>query len=248
MSKVELIYDADCPNVEAAREQLRDALGVVGAATQWREWERSDPSSPPYARHYGSPTILVDGKDVAGARPSKDARCCRIYQDERGEMQRVPSGETIVSALRGSAESANIESAGGWRAWVAVVPAVGVSLLPKLACPACWPAYAGLLSAIGLGFLTDTAYLLPLTAVFLVVAVGTLGFRANQRRGYAPFALGVVAGMLVVIGKFVFESDPAMYGGIGLLIAASFWNSWPRKSETIGVRRACCSTEHFHQV
>lgn len=248
MSKVELIYDADCPNVAAARKQLRDALGEVGVASQWQEWDRNDPSSPPHTRQYGSPTILVDGKDVAGAPPSNDADCCRIYQDESGAMQRVPSEETIVSALRGSTESANKKPSGGWRAWVAVVPAIGISLLPKLACPACWPAYAGLLSAIGLGFLTDTAYLLPLTAVFLVIAVAALGFRANQRRGYAPFALGVVAAMIVLIGKFVFDSDPAMYGGIGVLVGASFWNSWPRKSETAGNRRACCSPEQLHQV
>jgi len=99
MSKVELIYDADCPNVGAARSQLQDAIGVVGAALQWQEWDRNDPSSPPYARQYGSPTILVDGNDVAGAPPSNDADCCRIYRDERGQMQRVPSSETIVSAL-----------------------------------------------------------------------------------------------------------------------------------------------------
>jgi hypothetical protein len=29
------------------------------------------------------------------------------------------------------------------------VPGMGVAFLPKLACPACWPAYAGLLSGQG---------------------------------------------------------------------------------------------------
>jgi hypothetical protein len=29
------------------------------------------------------------------------------------------------------------------------LPGVGVSLLPKLMCPACWPAYAGIVSALG---------------------------------------------------------------------------------------------------
>lgn len=248
MSKVELIYDADCPNIEEARKQLRDALGVVGAAPQWQEWDRNDPSSPPHARQFGSPTILVDGKDVARGRPSNGADYCRIYRDETGVMQGIPSSKTIVSALQGSINSANTKSSAGWRAWVAVVPAVGVSLLPNLACPACWPAYAGLLSAVGLGFLTDTAYLLPLTVVFLVIAVGALGFRANQRRGYAPFVLGVAAAMSVVIGKFAFDFEIAMYGGIGLLVAASFWNSWPRRPKTTKVRRECCSTNQLHQV
>lgn len=56
------------------------------------------------------------------------------------------------------------------RKWARVAltgPNIGVSFLPKLACPACWPAYAGLLSSVGLGFLIKTAYLLSLTIGFL---------------------------------------------------------------------------------
>jgi|GEM_PF-2330127 len=33
---------------------------------------------------------------------------------------------------------------------------------PQGRCPACWPAYAGVLSALGLGFLLESAYLLPM--------------------------------------------------------------------------------------
>lgn len=245
MPNVELIYDADCPNVEAARNQLRHTLGEVGAAPQWQEWDRSDPASPPHVRQFGSPTILVDGCDVAGVRASGEADCCRLYRDGTGKIQGIPSSEIIVSALRSTGVSANTKLSCEWRAWAAVVPAVGVSLLPKLACPACWPAYAGLLSTLGFGFLIDTAYLLPLTGVFLAVAVGALGLRASQRRGYAPFAVGVLAALVVLVGKFVFESDPAMYGGIALLVGASLWNSWPRTST---IRRACCSSEQLHQI
>jgi hypothetical protein len=57
----------------------------------------------------------------------------------------------------------------------------------------CWPAYAGLLSTLGLGFLISTAYLATLTAAFLALAVGSLAFRASRRRGFAPFWLGFVA-------------------------------------------------------
>jgi mercuric ion transport protein len=44
-----------------------------------------------------------------------------------------------------------------WRRTVAILPGIGVSLMPKLICPLCWPAYAGLLSAVGLGFLSAPA-------------------------------------------------------------------------------------------
>ncbi len=107
------------------------------------------------------------------------------------------------------------------------LPSVGFSMLPKLACPACWPAYAGLLSSVGLGFLISTAYLLPLTAAFLFLAVAALLFRVNKRRGYGPFLLGLVAGSAVLLGKFAWESKLTMYSALGLLVVASFWNAWP---------------------
>lgn len=116
-----------------------------------------------------------------------------------------------------------------WKQHLLAVPGVGVSLLPKLACPACWPAYAGLLGSVGLGFLISTVYLLPLTAAFLVVALMALGFRARQRRGFGPFLLGAVAAGGVLLGKFVWESNPTMYGAVGVLVAASLWNAWPHR-------------------
>lgn len=120
-----------------------------------------------------------------------------------------------------------------WKHGLLALPGVGVSILPKLACPLCWPAYAGLLSSVGLGFLISTAYLLPLTAAFLVIAVAALAFRASKRRGYGPFVLGVVAGSAVLFGKFAWESKVTMYTALGLLVVASLWNAWPTREAAI---------------
>ena len=109
------------------------------------------------------------------------------------------------------------------------IPGVGVSLLPKLACPLCWPAYAGLLGSLGLGFLISAKYLLPLTGVFLGLAVGALAFRAKHRHGYGPLLLGVVSAVGVLIGKFAWESNPTIYATVGLLVIASVWNAWPHR-------------------
>lgn len=249
MPQVELIYDADCPNVDGARRQLRLALDSKGHPPEWGEWNRSDSESPPHAQQYGSPTVLIDGKDVAGASPSEEVNCCRVYQDGSGQFHGVPSVEVIVRALENSTgvTAASSRTAATVRAWLPIVPAVGVSLLPKLACPACWPAYAGLLGAVGLGFLTDTAYLLPLTSLFLVVAVGALGWRASRRRGYGPFALGLLAASVVIVGKFFFDSNPEMYGGIALLVGASLWNSWPRSSASTACPN-CEPAGQLHQI
>ena len=87
-----------------------------------------------------------------------------------------------------------------------------------------------MLTSLGLGFLMDVRWLLPLTAVFLLIAVAALGFRAGQRRGYGPLFAGLGASAIVLVGKFALESDAAMYAGLGLLVAASIWNTWPRRA------------------
>lgn len=56
-----------------------------------------------------------------------------------------------------------------WKRAAAVLPGVGVTLLPKLTCPLCWPAYAGLLTTLGLGFLMSERYLFGVIAFFLLV-------------------------------------------------------------------------------
>lgn len=116
-----------------------------------------------------------------------------------------------------------------WKQGLLALPGVGVSVLPKLACPACWPAHAGLLSSVGLGFLISTAYLLPLTAAFLALAVWMLAFRASKRHGYGPFLLGLLAAIAAFFGKFAWDSRSDVYGAVGLLVVASLWNAWPRR-------------------
>lgn len=233
MPTVELVYDSDCPNVADARAQLLRAFARTKAEPRWQEWRADDAESPEHVRGYGSPTILVDGNDVA-AKKQGNGPCCRLYPQSDGSMRGVPSVETIRAALEANDDQQHAASPGsGWKLNLAMLPGIGAAFLPKVACPACWPAYAGFLSSIGLGFLVSTAYLLPLTAVFLAIAVGALAFRARRRRGYRPFAFGVAASAVVLIGKFSFESDPAMYAGLALLITASVWNSWPRKVAAI---------------
>src|SRR5215510_5306321 len=91
-----------------------------------------------------------------------------------------------------------------WKRSLAV-PGVGISLLPKLMCPMCWPAYAGVVSALGLGFLISTKYLLPLTVAFLGITAAALGFRASRRHGYGPLGLGLLAALVILAGKFYFD-------------------------------------------
>ncbi len=238
MTTVELIYDHDCPNVSKARAQLLRAIAEAGIEPGLSEWERADPAAADYVRGYGSPTILVNGKDVAGAEASEGISCCRIYAGSDSDLQGVPSVQLIVAALRAAdQQEAPPQRSGGIAGWwssLATLPGIGASLLPAGLCPACWPAYAGLLSSLGLGFLLKTTYLLPLTALFLLIALGALAFRAKARRGYGPCVVGLLASGIVLAGKFALASDVAMYVGIALLLAASVWNAWPQRINSAG--------------
>ena len=132
-----------------------------------------------------------------------------------------------------------------WKQGLMALPGIGVSVLPKLACPACWPAYAGLLTSVGLGFLISAAYLLPLTTAFLTLALAAMVFRAGDRHGYGPLALGIVAAGGVLMGKFAWESNPITYGAVGLLVISSLWNTWPRRSTP---QQASCSDCNREEV
>lgn len=74
---------------------------------------------------------------------------------------------------------------------------------------------------MGADFIDYTPYLLPLTAIFLLVTLAAFAYRVRERRGFWPFAVGSVAAVIVLIGKFAFDSDVALNAGITLLVAAS---------------------------
>ena len=236
---VELVYDKDCPHVAATRANLLRAFEAAGVPAMWTEWEQSSPEAPGHLRGFGSPTVLVEGSDVAGAQPVEGLACCRLYEREDGRGGVPPVG-LIAGALSHAKERtiANLSAASGsgrrasW-ASVLVVPGIVAALLPNLTCPLCWPAYAGVLSALGVGFVGTTAYLLPLTAAFLAIAVGALAFAARRHGSYRPLVLGLVGSAIVLLGKFVLDATPATLGGIGLLVAASLWNTSPRRATVL---------------
>lgn len=236
MSTVELVYEPSCPNVAIARANLMRAFAAAGIPARWQEHRIGDEDAPPRTRGYGSPTILVDGRDAAG-EPAQAESSCRIYAGSGG----APSVDTIARALSASesfmaAASSHEPSQPGaprparWRSSATIMPAIAVAFIPKVVCPLCWPAYVGALGAMGLGFLMEDAWLFPLSALVLGLAVGTLAWRASARRGRGPVIAGSVAGAAILVGKFALGSGAVTYAGIGLLVLACIWNAWPRRA------------------
>jgi hypothetical protein len=102
MPKVDLLYFPSCPNIPAAREQLTRAFAALDLPAKWTEVDVSAEDAAEQVRGYGSPTILVDGKDVMGEPPS-DGSTCRVYV--ASDLRGAPPLDVLVAAL-GAAEHA----------------------------------------------------------------------------------------------------------------------------------------------
>ena len=98
-------------------------------------------------------------------------------------------------------------------------------LIPAWGCPVCLSAFAGTMSALGLGFVATEAVLTPLTVVFLGGALAALGFSARRRRRYGPLLVGVVGAGLLAGSKFWPAQVWLGYGGLACVLVGSLWNS-----------------------
>lgn len=102
--QIELVYDPGCPNVDRARDALGEVCRELDVPAVWTEWSSDDPSCPPRARNLGSPTVLVNGEDVApGPHPWKarepgSAPRCRVYRDGDAIVP-IPPRARIVTAI-----------------------------------------------------------------------------------------------------------------------------------------------------
>ena len=95
-------------------------------------------------------------------------------------------------------------------------------------------------SALGIAFLLETRWLLPLTIVFLTPALVVLGRDARRNRFWLPFCLAVVSAAGILGGKFLLESVPVMFGGMLMLVCASIWSVLPllrRGGEKMAAKR-----------
>jgi mercuric ion transport protein len=102
--RVDVIYFRGCPHVHAARVRLARAFAMAGLPPRWEEHDLGSPGVPADLRRYGSPTILVNGRDVVEAKQS-DSVSCRVYGGDG-----VPSVTCIAQALRYAVEKTRPET------------------------------------------------------------------------------------------------------------------------------------------
>jgi hypothetical protein len=111
---------------------------------------------------------------------------------------------------------------------LASLPGGLLPLVPSFSCPACITAYAGVLSALGLGFLFTERVLLPLIALSLVLGLASIAWTVRLHGQKAPLVLAGAAGLLIASGRLVWALPLVAYlGAAGFLLAAG-WNLWLR--------------------
>ena len=91
---IQFLTFGGCPLADAARIELEAALAECGIES-YDEIDIGDPSTAETLRGWGSPTVLVNGKDVAG-QPKGDNLCCRVYPGRA----RVPQRTEIVDCIK----------------------------------------------------------------------------------------------------------------------------------------------------
>jgi hypothetical protein len=92
--RIQLLTFEGCPLAGAARSALQQALTECGI-TDFEEIDLLDPATAVELQGWGSPTILVNGKDVTG-KSRGDAIGCRVYPGQ----DRVPDRDTIAAVIR----------------------------------------------------------------------------------------------------------------------------------------------------
>jgi hypothetical protein len=98
--RIEFRYWEGCPSHPEAMELLEHVLQERGIEAEVVVRHVGTQAEAEELRFPGSPTILVDGRDVdpegATARP---ALTCRIYRLPTGKVSPVPSREQLEDAL-----------------------------------------------------------------------------------------------------------------------------------------------------
>ena len=100
--RVTLLYFDGCPNWELALARLRDALVAVGIAEPVELVNVTEQEHAERIGFRGSPSVMVDGRDLFAGPDAPVGLSCRVYATPEG-LSGAPTTEQLVDALSGLA-------------------------------------------------------------------------------------------------------------------------------------------------
>lgn len=105
--KIEILYVPECPSVPAAVSLVRRALAEEGVAAHVDELIVENDRMANELRFTGSPTIRINGRDVAGDADVRQAPAlsCRLYAGP--ERTTIPSAEAVRRGIARAREENN---------------------------------------------------------------------------------------------------------------------------------------------
>lgn len=97
--KVEILYVAECPSHPAALTLVKEVLAAQGVAAEIQEVLVSDDQMANELKFPGSPTIRINGRDVAGTAQARQgcALNCRLYPESK--QMGLPPTELVHGAV-----------------------------------------------------------------------------------------------------------------------------------------------------
>lgn len=97
--KVEVLYVVECPSRAPAVKLVNEILAAEGVAAEIHEVLVRDEGMASALRFFGSPTIRIDGRDVAGTsqKAQSFALSCRLYLGSK--RVGLPPAEMIRRAV-----------------------------------------------------------------------------------------------------------------------------------------------------
>ena len=102
---VRFLFYEDCPSHEPALERLRGVLAEEGIDADVEVVEIESEEQAQELRFVGSPTILVNGRDIDPPPPhSHHGLSCRAYRLEDGRISPLPSRGMIRRAVDAAAK------------------------------------------------------------------------------------------------------------------------------------------------
>jgi hypothetical protein len=97
--KVEVLYVAECPSHPAAVKLVKEVLAAEGVAAEIHEVLVRDEGRAGELKFCGSPTIRINGRDVAGdlQKAQTFALSCRLYPGSK--QVGLPPAELVHRAV-----------------------------------------------------------------------------------------------------------------------------------------------------